>query len=365
MFFDTGKEALEAFRDSKLYTLTHLTKKEPRAGSKLEHQTKGASRPGHQNFMESYDVERRSIFVGNLPKEIDEGILRGTFKGFGKVIKVTIVRQNVRPDARSNNFAFLEFVDRPSAIRAVAQTGLKIGDNRLRVKERNDGRHHRPVFADECSTSFLSSPNTYSKTSRNSYPSPRSCFWTPRKSATSSTSYMLGGQYELPYQSPATTYTNTPLGISELGFHGHGSHSYYPNPLTPIETSILPFYAVQHGHPVWTGSFAPSRSHYTHHEVLAHQHPAGVQGAHQAPMGSFHHDSATAWNHVNDAHRCGPKANDGYQGSAAQHIGRSVASPYVNPLAANQIVNEDRDNEIGGASLLCDAANSDHRVAGA
>lgn len=48
-------------------------------------------------YLESYEIERRSIFVGNLPATVTEGQLQDLFGHLGQIINITV---NRRPSVR-------------------------------------------------------------------------------------------------------------------------------------------------------------------------------------------------------------------------------------------------------------------------
>lgn len=45
-------------------------------------------------FLNQYEIDRRSIFVGNLPVDIDENAVKELFSGAGTVIKVQLIKKS-------------------------------------------------------------------------------------------------------------------------------------------------------------------------------------------------------------------------------------------------------------------------------
>lgn len=58
-------------------------------------------------FLNQYEIDRRSIFVGNLPVDIDENAVKELFSGAGTVIKVQLIKKST--DYGTRAFAFIEF----------------------------------------------------------------------------------------------------------------------------------------------------------------------------------------------------------------------------------------------------------------
>jgi RNA recognition motif-containing protein len=52
-------------------------------------------------YLERYKVDRRSVFVGNLPNGIHSHDIRGLFEKYGSVVNVEIVE---RPSVRFGNY---------------------------------------------------------------------------------------------------------------------------------------------------------------------------------------------------------------------------------------------------------------------
>jgi hypothetical protein len=50
----------------------------------------GQSNPEHRQYIETYEVDKRSVFVGNLPAETEELDVHKAFEHFGNLKKITI-----------------------------------------------------------------------------------------------------------------------------------------------------------------------------------------------------------------------------------------------------------------------------------
>lgn len=90
-------------------------------------------------FLERYEVDRRSIFVGNLPMGVSEYDVAALFDQFGRILNVHLMAQPSKHPGmststlidigRANNhqeggqytFAFVEFTNLDSAQRAAVQ----------------------------------------------------------------------------------------------------------------------------------------------------------------------------------------------------------------------------------------------------
>lgn len=57
--------------------------------------------PTGRHYLEEYDIERRSIYVGNLPTDADNDDLRDLFMNYGKIIKVTLHKNESIVDGKS------------------------------------------------------------------------------------------------------------------------------------------------------------------------------------------------------------------------------------------------------------------------
>ncbi len=60
------------------------------------------SDPAHRAYLETYELDKRSIFVGNLAADIDELQLKGAFDKFGRILNVTVHKNESLIDGRSS-----------------------------------------------------------------------------------------------------------------------------------------------------------------------------------------------------------------------------------------------------------------------
>lgn len=58
------------------------------------------SHQANRIYLEEYEIEKRSIFVGNLSADIDEAQLKEAFEKFGNVVKVTIHKNESTVDGK-------------------------------------------------------------------------------------------------------------------------------------------------------------------------------------------------------------------------------------------------------------------------
>lgn len=72
-------------------------------------------------YLRQYDVDRRSVFVCNLPPATTEQLLWEFFGTIGPIVKIdVVVRRNEPTGPPTKTFAFVEFVDHLSATEAIA-----------------------------------------------------------------------------------------------------------------------------------------------------------------------------------------------------------------------------------------------------
>lgn len=63
------------------------------------------SDPARRAYLETYEVDRRSVFVGNLPTEINELELKEIFLKFGDIINITVHKNESTVDRKYHNDA--------------------------------------------------------------------------------------------------------------------------------------------------------------------------------------------------------------------------------------------------------------------
>lgn len=60
------------------------------------------SDPAARQYLDTYEVDKRSVFVGNLPSDITEGELQEIFQRFGVVVQVTLHKNDSTVDGTSS-----------------------------------------------------------------------------------------------------------------------------------------------------------------------------------------------------------------------------------------------------------------------
>ncbi|KAJ8125176.1 hypothetical protein O1611_g8465 [Lasiodiplodia mahajangana] len=128
--FDPGRDIISAYRYHEEYGVVayDLKKANP---SQNNH---------YANYLARYEVDRRSIYVGNLPHNVEniEDILRHAASQAGNVEKVQIIRKEPRNDGgRPTVFAFVEYARPDEALVAVDRLrGTVLVNNRIRVEKK-------------------------------------------------------------------------------------------------------------------------------------------------------------------------------------------------------------------------------------
>lgn len=120
MLFDTGKGALNSLRESSIWQFQQIPKNS--SGPITPSSAYKARQLQNTRFLQNYDEERRSIFVGNLPRHADQDVLHGIFRHHGQIISAQVIRHSSNRVTKDVNvFGFVQFADHPSAIRALSQ----------------------------------------------------------------------------------------------------------------------------------------------------------------------------------------------------------------------------------------------------
>ncbi|SZF05302.1 unnamed protein product [Blumeria hordei] len=148
--FDNGKNACQAFKNHALYRMISLF----HLGSSRN--DRNQSDPAHRAYLETYEIDRRSIFVGNLPPDISELDIKELFSRFGDIIHIaihknesTVDREYISADliildsdtlkaCSKHCFAFIEFSHQPSVEKAILDLNGSILHGRtLRVNQKD------------------------------------------------------------------------------------------------------------------------------------------------------------------------------------------------------------------------------------
>ncbi|KAI0431791.1 hypothetical protein F5Y09DRAFT_354596 [Xylaria sp. FL1042] len=130
MHFDPGRDIISAYRYHEEYGVVayDLKKANP---SQSNH---------YSNYLARYEVDRRSIYVGNLPHNVEniEEVLRHAASKAGEVEKVQVIRKEPRNEGgRPTVFAFVEYARPDEALMAVDHLrGTILVNNRIRVEKK-------------------------------------------------------------------------------------------------------------------------------------------------------------------------------------------------------------------------------------
>ncbi|KAF7913933.1 uncharacterized protein EAF01_000339 [Botrytis porri] len=133
--YDEGQDAQSAFRNHELYKL------QPIAGlaAPAQQSPPAAEVDATKAYLARYDVDRRSIFVGNLPLGTSEQQIRGLFEHYGDIQDISL-RENAskfEPEEKFA-FAFVEFKSPIAVVNAVnAKNGITFGGKSLRVAQKD------------------------------------------------------------------------------------------------------------------------------------------------------------------------------------------------------------------------------------
>ncbi|KAI0403058.1 hypothetical protein F4802DRAFT_608259 [Xylaria palmicola] len=128
--FDPGRDIISAYRYHEEYGVVAYDLKKA-----------SSSQPNHYaNYLARYEIDRRSIYVGNLPHNVEniEEILRHAASKAGMVEKVQIIRKEPRNEGgRPTVFAFVEYARPDEALVAVEHLrGTILVSNRIRVEKK-------------------------------------------------------------------------------------------------------------------------------------------------------------------------------------------------------------------------------------
>ncbi|RFN44699.1 meiotic activator rim4 [Fusarium flagelliforme] len=127
--FDPRRDVVKSFGLSNVFMIMSY---DPKIG-----QDRSERAPGDQTFMEHYDRDRRSIFMGNLPPHADEALVHRLTSLCGEVTSVDLRKDPSIHGGTPNVYAFVEF-DRPDAPdEAIRQfSGTHVEGSILRVERK-------------------------------------------------------------------------------------------------------------------------------------------------------------------------------------------------------------------------------------
>lgn len=58
------------------------------------------SDPAHRSYLDTYEVDKRSVFVGNLSIDVNEAELYEIFQHFGNIVQVTLHKNDSTVDGK-------------------------------------------------------------------------------------------------------------------------------------------------------------------------------------------------------------------------------------------------------------------------
>ncbi|RYP23688.1 hypothetical protein DL765_000984 [Monosporascus sp. GIB2] len=130
--FDPGRDVVAAFRHNPQYRVIAYDLKKALQANKPD---------SDEEWLQKYDVDRRSVFVGNLPTDMDDvgDVLRGIMAEVGDVKDVQVVQKESKSGrGRSIVFAFIEFARPDMAEVAIKRMdGITVGGCRIRVERKS------------------------------------------------------------------------------------------------------------------------------------------------------------------------------------------------------------------------------------
>ncbi|KAK2007005.1 RNA recognition domain-containing protein [Colletotrichum eremochloae] len=129
--FDPSQQVLRAFRLNKTYKVEPFDFKKA-----MQARARNADRA----FIDSYDRDRRSIFIGNLPLNLSENDIRILMEEIGGVVSVQTKRFDYAREG-PKLIAFVEFTNASYPDMAIERYNLnRIGGYTIRVERRTDRR---------------------------------------------------------------------------------------------------------------------------------------------------------------------------------------------------------------------------------
>ena len=93
--FDSLLTSSQAFRNHPEFKMQCMAN----MGSKSTTQ----SDPQYRSYLDTYDVDKRSVFVGNLAIDVTESELFEIFQPFGRIVQVTLHKNDSTLDGKSPN----------------------------------------------------------------------------------------------------------------------------------------------------------------------------------------------------------------------------------------------------------------------
>lgn len=140
--YDEGQAAFAAYRNHELYKL--------HAVAGMASPSKPGKNPvdnADRIWLARYEVDRRSIFVGNIPAGTTEDQLAEIFEPYGSIASIVLRESPSRYDAQEKFcFAFIEFRSPMAVTRvipAASKTGFTFGGKTLRIAQKDSDRRRK------------------------------------------------------------------------------------------------------------------------------------------------------------------------------------------------------------------------------
>ncbi|KAE8440775.1 hypothetical protein EG329_006592 [Mollisiaceae sp. DMI_Dod_QoI] len=230
--YDEGQAALQAYRNHEEYKMQSLANMDMSSPSR----DRVHEDPVGRHYLDEYDIERRSIYVGNLPTDAVNDDLRDVFVKFGTIIKVTLHKNESIIDANQQRcFGFVEFETQPSITLVLTENqanGFTLRGMLLRVAQKDTNaataRSHRRR------------PGTGVQPSATAYQSPA-----PQPMAQQQVSPMahLSPQaYASQYSSPAYASPFAYYNAYGTAMYAGNQAAYYGSPYAPLYYPSSPTY---------------------------------------------------------------------------------------------------------------------------
>ncbi|XMA14794.1 hypothetical protein WAI453_007585 [Rhynchosporium graminicola] len=226
--YDEGQAAQQAFRNHSEYKMQCMANMNSRSPAK--------SNPADRTYLDTYEVDKRSIFIGNLSTDVTEDELREIFSPFGPIVHISLHKADSTIDVNQKHcFAFIEFEQQPSVRQALtSMQGYVIYERSIRVAQKDTeaakNRTRRQPSRIALSSSFMQSPAIYrSPAARVSDmgqapampPSPMAYM---TQGYASPYGFAQGGQYYAGYPAatlPGQVQYYSPAGYSPSAFSGN------------------------------------------------------------------------------------------------------------------------------------------------
>merc|ERR1719316_727718 len=96
-------------------------------------------------MQQNQDIQQqRKIYIGNLPREINELVLRNMFEPFGAVESSNVVKD---PTGKLHGYGFILFREKTAVEKAIqAMNGMLIGSNIIKVNYVTLGGNNQQIL---------------------------------------------------------------------------------------------------------------------------------------------------------------------------------------------------------------------------